>query len=176
MLRSVSRIAHARGKVKLGELPKKEQKAYFDQIHDLGNVMPTTFLPLSSPIKHASLHLKLDKAREKFESSPFNWYSFSCRLMRSRVGPCPMQPDSRLWNASRWAGRSAWSSWRRSVGWARHLRFRTCPFLSRPLPSSLCGTCGGAVQPIHVQCPRTRLHCRGSPGAPVPASISPAFH
>ncbi|TRZ96338.1 MAG: indolepyruvate ferredoxin oxidoreductase [Dehalococcoidia bacterium] len=74
MLRSVTRIAHARGNVKLGELPKKEQKAYFDQIHDLRNVMPTTFMPVPSALRHAFLHLKLDKAQEKFESSPFNYY------------------------------------------------------------------------------------------------------
>ena len=74
MLRSVTRIAHARGNVKLGELPKKEQKAYFDQIHDLRNVMPTTFMPVPSALRHAFLHLKLDKARERFESSPFNYY------------------------------------------------------------------------------------------------------
>ena len=74
MLRSVTRIAHARGNVKLGELPQKEQKAYFDQMHDLRNVMPTTFMPIPSALRHAFLHLKLDKARKKFESSPFNWY------------------------------------------------------------------------------------------------------
>ena len=74
MLRSVTRIAHARGNVKLGELPQKEQKAYFDQIHDLRNVMPTTFMPIPGALRHAFVHLKLDKAREKFESSPFNWY------------------------------------------------------------------------------------------------------
>ena len=74
MLRSVTRIAHARGNVKLGELPKKEQKAYFDQIHDLRNVMPTKFMTVPSALRHAFLHLKLDKARERFESSPFNWY------------------------------------------------------------------------------------------------------
>jgi indolepyruvate ferredoxin oxidoreductase alpha subunit len=74
MLRSVTRIAHARGNVKLGELPKKEQKAYFDQIHDLRNVMPSTFIPIPSPLRHAFLHLKLDKALEEFELSPFNRY------------------------------------------------------------------------------------------------------
>ena len=74
MLRSVTRIAHARGEVKLGELPKKEQKAYFYQVHDTRNVVTSTFLPRPGPLKHALLHLKLDKAREKFESSSFNWY------------------------------------------------------------------------------------------------------
>jgi indolepyruvate ferredoxin oxidoreductase alpha subunit len=74
ILRSVTRIAHARGNVKLGELPAKQYKAHFDQIHDLKNVMPTTFMPLPSSLRHFFLHMKLDKAREKFESSPFNRY------------------------------------------------------------------------------------------------------
>jgi len=74
ILRSVTRIAHARGNVKLGKLPKKEQKAYFDQIHDLRNLMPTKFMTVPSALRHAFAHLKLDKARETFESSPFNYY------------------------------------------------------------------------------------------------------
>jgi len=74
MLRTVTRISHTRSNVKLGELPQKEQKAYFDQMHDLRNVKPSKFLPWPVPLRHASLHLKLDKARERFESSPFNWY------------------------------------------------------------------------------------------------------
>ncbi|OGO60121.1 MAG: indolepyruvate ferredoxin oxidoreductase [Chloroflexi bacterium RBG_19FT_COMBO_48_23] len=74
MLRSVTRIAHARGNVKLGELPGKQHKAYFDQIHDLKNVMPTKFMPMPSSLRHFFLHMKLDKARDKFELSPFNRY------------------------------------------------------------------------------------------------------
>ncbi len=74
MLRSVTRIAHSRGNVKLGELPQKEHKAYFDQIHDLRNVKPTKFMPHPVPSHHAALLQKLEKARERFESSPFNWY------------------------------------------------------------------------------------------------------
>ncbi|UCH50988.1 MAG: 4Fe-4S binding protein [Chloroflexota bacterium] len=74
MLRSVTRIAHARGNVKLGELPNKQQKAYFEQIHDLKNVMPTRYIPIPSPVRHLFLHAKMDKALEKFESSLFNRY------------------------------------------------------------------------------------------------------
>jgi indolepyruvate ferredoxin oxidoreductase alpha subunit len=74
ILRSVTRIAHARGNVKLGELPKKQHKAHFEQIHDLKHVMPTTFTPTPSPFRHFILHTKLDKARDKFESSSFNRY------------------------------------------------------------------------------------------------------
>jgi len=74
MLRSVTRIAHARGNVRLGELPKKQLNAYFDQIHDLKSVMPTTFMPIPSPLRHSFLHMKMDKARERFEGSAFNRY------------------------------------------------------------------------------------------------------
>ncbi len=74
MLRSVTRIAHARGNVKLGELPKKEQRAYFEQIHDLRNLLPTSFMPIPSPLRHFFLHMKMDRTREKFEASPFNRY------------------------------------------------------------------------------------------------------
>jgi indolepyruvate ferredoxin oxidoreductase alpha subunit len=74
MLRSVTRIAHARGNVKLGKLPEKQLKARFEQIHDLKNVMPTSYIPMPSPFRHFLLHRKLDKARENFEESPFNRY------------------------------------------------------------------------------------------------------
>ena len=75
MLRSVTRIAHARGNVRLDKLPKGQRKAYFDQIHDLKMVMPTTFIPMPSSLRHSFLHMKMDKAREKFESSPYNRYA-----------------------------------------------------------------------------------------------------
>ncbi len=74
MLRSVTRIAHARGNVKLGQFSEKQKKAYFDQRHDLRNLTPTRFMPLPSPLRHFFLHMKIDKARERFESSKFNRY------------------------------------------------------------------------------------------------------
>ncbi len=63
MLRAVGKIAHSRGNVKLGELSQREQKAHFAPEGPRRIVNP-----------HALLHQKLDKAREKFESSPFNQY------------------------------------------------------------------------------------------------------
>ena len=63
MLRSVSKIAHGRGNVKLGELSMRKEKAHFD--------LNGQFLFRNA---HAVLHQKLEKAQEKFESSPFNWY------------------------------------------------------------------------------------------------------
>jgi indolepyruvate ferredoxin oxidoreductase alpha subunit len=74
MLRSVTRIAHARGNVKLHELPKKETKAYFDQVHDTRNAIPSRYMPVPSPMRHAFQHFKLQQIRDKFESSPFNQY------------------------------------------------------------------------------------------------------
>jgi len=74
MIRSVTRIAHARGNVKLGELPRKEHKAHFDNICPVAPTL-TKFIPYPSAWLHQQLHVKLDKAREVFESSPFNWYT-----------------------------------------------------------------------------------------------------
>ena len=63
MLRCVSKISHTRGNVKLGQLLNKEKKAHFDLDRPRRPVNP-----------HAAVHEKLDKAQEKFEASPFNWY------------------------------------------------------------------------------------------------------
>jgi indolepyruvate ferredoxin oxidoreductase alpha subunit len=66
MLRCVSKISHSRGNVVLGELPGKEHKAYFD-IKKPARI--------GSPIgMHIELLQKIEKAREIFESAPFNRY------------------------------------------------------------------------------------------------------
>jgi indolepyruvate ferredoxin oxidoreductase, alpha subunit len=66
MLRVVAKISHTRGNVTLGELSRREQKAHF---------------PLNPKIQtwgqlnlHARLHVKLNRAMERFEASPFNRY------------------------------------------------------------------------------------------------------
>ncbi|MDP3880465.1 MAG: indolepyruvate ferredoxin oxidoreductase subunit alpha [Dehalococcoidales bacterium] len=66
MLRTVSKISHTRGNVKLGEIPEIKHKAYFDQSKVRGRT------PGVHP--HGVLHQKMEKAREIFESSPFNRY------------------------------------------------------------------------------------------------------
>jgi len=66
ILRGVTRISHARGNVKLGELPKDHRKPYFD------TSSPFTYSPMVQ--KHSLLHEKLNKAKERFETSPFNSY------------------------------------------------------------------------------------------------------
>lgn len=66
MLRSVTRISHARGNVKLGEIQKGGRKA---SISGMG-----LFFTQPVPSKHGSLHKKLEKAKKIFEKSEFNWY------------------------------------------------------------------------------------------------------
>ncbi len=67
VVRSVSRISHARGNVILGELPSQKKTAHYDT--------SKIFIPVSSPLRHLALHLKLKKVQEMYESSPFNWYT-----------------------------------------------------------------------------------------------------
>lgn len=74
MLRSVTRIGHGRGNVKLGELPKKKLMAHFDDIHDIEDPKPSRFLPFPPPLRFEELQEKLTRAREIVESSPLNWY------------------------------------------------------------------------------------------------------
>ncbi|NWF56247.1 MAG: 4Fe-4S binding protein [Syntrophaceae bacterium] len=66
IVRSVSRVSHARGNVLLGELPAGKRTARYDTTK--------IFIPVAAPLRHLSLHLKLKKVQETFENSPFNWY------------------------------------------------------------------------------------------------------
>ncbi len=66
LVRSVTRISHARGNVILGELPKEKRTARYDT--------SKIFIPVASPLRHLALHLKLKKVQEMYEGSPFNWY------------------------------------------------------------------------------------------------------
>jgi len=65
IMRSVTRLSHSRGNVKLGELPEKKRTAKFEGIYISGAF---------AAAQHAALHQKLEQAREEFESSPFNFY------------------------------------------------------------------------------------------------------
>jgi len=69
LIRSVTRVSHARGDVRLGELVPPNREARF------APTMLGQFTPLLVPIKHNFLLQKVNKAREIFESSPFNWYT-----------------------------------------------------------------------------------------------------
>jgi indolepyruvate ferredoxin oxidoreductase alpha subunit len=66
LVRSVTRVSHARGNVQLDELPKTRRMAHFDTSRPI--------LPVPVPATHRALHEKLKKARERFERSPFNVY------------------------------------------------------------------------------------------------------
>src|SRR4030043_1337680 len=67
IVRTVSRVSHARGNVILGELPREKKTARYDT--------SKIFIPISAPLRHLALHLKLKKVQEMYESSPFNWYT-----------------------------------------------------------------------------------------------------
>lgn len=66
VIRSVSRISHARGNVILGEMPPERKQAKYDT--------SKIFIPVAAPLRHLALHLKLAKVREMYETSPFNWF------------------------------------------------------------------------------------------------------
>jgi indolepyruvate ferredoxin oxidoreductase alpha subunit len=70
LIRSVTRISHARGKVTLGELPRPENQAHFDTLRrPYASIAATT-----PPAFHERLHQNLSRMSEIYERSPFNWY------------------------------------------------------------------------------------------------------
>jgi indolepyruvate ferredoxin oxidoreductase, alpha subunit len=68
ILRSVTRISHARGNVTLGELPVLKRNAHFDTTRSYAGIAGMA-LKL-----HVALHEKTEKILALFESSPFNSY------------------------------------------------------------------------------------------------------
>jgi indolepyruvate ferredoxin oxidoreductase alpha subunit len=66
LIRSVTRVSHARGNVSLGELPRSGSKPRFERSQ--------RFLALPAVTNHKLLHEKLIKAKEMAEGSPFNFY------------------------------------------------------------------------------------------------------
>lgn len=70
ILRSVTRISHTRGNVVLGELPRRENRAYFDTLRKpYASICGTT-----PPQFHKALHQNLAKIRQIYKSTPFDWY------------------------------------------------------------------------------------------------------
>lgn len=67
IVRSVTRISHARGNVVLGPLPTAQPKPYFD------TTRPMSALPASAT--HPVAHRRLKEAAHFFEESSFNTYS-----------------------------------------------------------------------------------------------------
>ena len=74
VLRSVTRMSHASGNVKIGILPGTEKHAEFR--YDGFILDPMEGLIMSAPVgfRHAQQQEKIKKAREIFEESPFNRY------------------------------------------------------------------------------------------------------
>lgn len=66
ILRSVTRVSHARGNVTLDELPQFSPKPVFD--------LSRPFTAVPAVPNHKALHEKLMRAKEIFEASPFNFY------------------------------------------------------------------------------------------------------
>jgi len=64
IVRSVTRISHARGNVTLGELPERNRKPGLTEFDRF----------LAHPIMHPLLHQKNEAIRQEFETSPFNSY------------------------------------------------------------------------------------------------------
>jgi indolepyruvate ferredoxin oxidoreductase, alpha subunit len=70
ILRSVTRISHARENVTLGELPHRAYRAHFDTSR-----VPYASIAMNTPpVFHQALHQSLARIADIFESSPFNWY------------------------------------------------------------------------------------------------------
>jgi len=65
-LREYTRLAHARGKVTVGDYKKATRTAKYDRTK--------MFTPYIAPPKHAILVEKMARIRERFEESPFNAY------------------------------------------------------------------------------------------------------
>jgi len=64
IVRSVTRISHARGDVKLGEIPKRTRKpamGFMDRF-------------VGHPILHPILHMRVNQTKAEFEKSPFNQF------------------------------------------------------------------------------------------------------
>jgi indolepyruvate ferredoxin oxidoreductase alpha subunit len=66
LIRSVTRVSHARGNVILDQLPRSRSKAHFDTSRPR-----LAFPPV---LMHKGLHQKLGRASSLFEQSPYNFY------------------------------------------------------------------------------------------------------
>jgi indolepyruvate ferredoxin oxidoreductase alpha subunit len=66
LIRSVTRVSHARGNVRLGELPQSSPKARFENSQ--------RFHALPAVAHHKLLHEKLNRVKQMAEESPFNFY------------------------------------------------------------------------------------------------------
>ncbi len=68
LIRGVTRTSHARGDVEIGERVQPLREAKFEPTN------PIEFTSMPAPFKHRLANQKMKRARELFETSPFNWY------------------------------------------------------------------------------------------------------
>ena len=68
MVRSVTRISHARGNVVIGELPNPKHRAHFDTSRSYAGIGGI------APMLHQKIHANQEKVSRKFDSTPFNSY------------------------------------------------------------------------------------------------------
>lgn len=73
-VRETTRLAHTRGKVVLGELPKTEKKAYFPDVWNMCSPTKSQFTSGPFGILHHKLHERLKNVVPMFEASEFNEY------------------------------------------------------------------------------------------------------
>ena len=66
LIRSVTRLSHARGNAELGRLPKSRPTPRFDP--------SLTIVPYPVMVTHEALHDKIRRCQDRFEGSPFNLY------------------------------------------------------------------------------------------------------
>ncbi|HHE41401.1 MAG TPA: indolepyruvate ferredoxin oxidoreductase, partial [Dehalococcoidia bacterium] len=74
-VRETTRLAHTRGKVVLGELPKERRKAYFPDVWDMNSPTKSQFTAGPFGILHHYIHERLGRVVPLFEASEFNRYS-----------------------------------------------------------------------------------------------------
>ncbi len=74
IVRETTRLAHTRGRVVLGELPKERKKAFFPDVWNMYNPTKSKFTSGPFGILHHNLQQRLKKAVPLFEASPFNSY------------------------------------------------------------------------------------------------------
>jgi indolepyruvate ferredoxin oxidoreductase alpha subunit len=75
VVRETTRLAHTRGNVVLGELPKTEKKAYFPDTWNMCQPTKAKFTAGPFGILHYQLQQRLARAPAMFEASRFNYYS-----------------------------------------------------------------------------------------------------
>ena len=73
-LRTVTRVAHARGTVTMGELKLGQHIAHFDEAYNPAMPTLTKYNPNPASLMHLISLDRLKTVREKFESSEFNRY------------------------------------------------------------------------------------------------------